>query len=231
MGIASLIPCKPLDFLCIIAKRTAEKGVYTQFAQNNLIQVGVLVMLVCARNLTIDAGQAEYFRDQNRLDQFHEMNVYVWCLARIISRSLATLWHSFLTTLNGELAAQPEAARNIASLENFVTVIFDLDGALRHSANVLITDEGTPAVTVNPKESAQFGSIPPAVANASKEIWDLEDHPFLWGQDHIGLRKLSERGRLHFDEHCKGAHMDLGYGAAGDGCAKRVVNRWVGWRA
>jgi palmitoyl-protein thioesterase len=39
MGISSLIPCKPLDFICLVANRAAEKGIYSRFAQNNLIQV------------------------------------------------------------------------------------------------------------------------------------------------------------------------------------------------
>jgi palmitoyl-protein thioesterase len=40
MGIARLIPCRSsFDLVCIIAKQTAQKGVYTEWAQNNLIQV------------------------------------------------------------------------------------------------------------------------------------------------------------------------------------------------
>jgi hypothetical protein len=42
MGIARLIPCRSsFDLLCIIARQTAEKGVYTEWAQNNLIQVDI----------------------------------------------------------------------------------------------------------------------------------------------------------------------------------------------
>lgn len=40
MGISALIPCKnDFDFWCVLAKRTAERGVYTRWAQDNLIQV------------------------------------------------------------------------------------------------------------------------------------------------------------------------------------------------
>jgi hypothetical protein len=82
---------------------------------------------------------------------------------------------------------------------------------------------------VNPKESAQFGSIPPKEANVTEPIWFLRDHKFLWDEDRIGLRALSEQGGLRFEESCKGQHMDLGYGAAGDGCGDRIVNKWIGW--
>ena len=43
MGIARLIPCRSsFDLLCIIARQTAEKGVYTAWAQDNLIQVDLM---------------------------------------------------------------------------------------------------------------------------------------------------------------------------------------------
>ncbi|KAJ9092444.1 hypothetical protein QFC21_006826 [Naganishia friedmannii] len=101
MGVARLIPCRSsFDLVCIIAKRTAERGVYTEWAQNNLIQ-------------------ASYFRDHDRLDVFHEMNnIHALALART-SR--------YLTRLNGELEAQPLAADNIGNLSNFVMVNFEQD--------------------------------------------------------------------------------------------------------
>jgi hypothetical protein len=38
------------------------------------------------------------------------------------------LFYRFLTTLNAELELQPQAAKRIASLQNFVAVIFEQDG-------------------------------------------------------------------------------------------------------
>lgn len=52
MGISALIPCKSsFDFWCMLAKSTAQRGVYTRWAQENLIQVRHRrVRDACARN-------------------------------------------------------------------------------------------------------------------------------------------------------------------------------------
>lgn len=39
MGISDLPGCKPTDFLCRAARSAAGAGVYTTWAQNNLVQV------------------------------------------------------------------------------------------------------------------------------------------------------------------------------------------------
>lgn len=104
-------------------------------------------------------------------------------------------------------------------------------GVTRSAFFVRITLPTLPnLVTVNPKESSQFGSIPPNDGNATKPIWFLRDQPFLWDEDRLGLRVLNKKGGLRFEESCKGQHMDLGYGTGGDGCADRIVRKWIGWK-
>ncbi|KAJ9111305.1 hypothetical protein QFC20_002596 [Naganishia adeliensis] len=121
---------------------------------------------------------ASYFRDHDRLDVFHKMNKY-------------------LTRLNGELEHQPEAARNIAGLQNLILVNFEQDQ------------------TVYPKESSTFGSLTPSQVNSSNPVIPLTDSPFLWAEDRIGLRTLAEKGHLRYgtaNESCPGSHMDLQWG-------------------
>jgi hypothetical protein len=54
----------------------------------------------------------------------------------------------------------------------------------------------------------------------------MEDHDFLWKEDHIGLKRLNEKGGI-FQVTCEGAHMDLEWGKE-DGCARRLVKDFVG---
>ena len=58
-GIAALIPCPtPPTLSCRLAARAARGGIYSQWAQEHLIQ-------------------AAYFRDPERLDEFLEANTFL----------------------------------------------------------------------------------------------------------------------------------------------------------
>jgi palmitoyl-protein thioesterase len=41
MGISDIPPCKPYDLLCQLVGNAARAGVYSEWAQKNLVQVGV----------------------------------------------------------------------------------------------------------------------------------------------------------------------------------------------
>lgn len=45
MGVSDLPLCQPMDLLCQIARRAARAGVYSEWAQENLIQVFLLFNL------------------------------------------------------------------------------------------------------------------------------------------------------------------------------------------
>ncbi|KAG2150414.1 Alpha/Beta hydrolase protein [Suillus clintonianus] len=51
MGVSDLPACKPMDLLCQVARRAANSGVYSEWAQEHLVQ-------------------AQYFRDPQRLSQY-----------------------------------------------------------------------------------------------------------------------------------------------------------------
>ncbi|KAL0956127.1 hypothetical protein HGRIS_002293 [Hohenbuehelia grisea] len=61
MGISDIPLCKPRDFLCQIARRTAKGAVYSTWAQQNLVQ-------------------AQYFRDPNNLETFLNANTFLTSL-------------------------------------------------------------------------------------------------------------------------------------------------------
>jgi hypothetical protein len=76
--------------------------------------------------------------------------------------------------------------------------------------------------TVVPKQSAHFGSLRPE----SHEVMEMEEHDFLWKDDHIGLRTLVEADRVS-KVTCAGAHMELGWNDE-HGCARELVREFIG---
>ncbi|KZP34257.1 palmitoyl-protein thioesterase [Athelia psychrophila] len=58
MGVSDIPTCRPGDFLCQITRRAIKNGVYSTWAQNNLIQ-------------------AQYFRDPSQLDTYLEANHFL----------------------------------------------------------------------------------------------------------------------------------------------------------
>jgi palmitoyl-protein thioesterase len=94
---------------------------------------------------------------------------------------------NFLADINNERVLKNVTyAKNLAALDSFVMYVFEDD------------------TTVIPKESGWF-----AYTNTtSNEVTDLRDRD-IYKEDWIGLKKLDEKGGLHF-KTTKGGHMDLG---------------------
>ncbi|EDU47984.1 palmitoyl-protein thioesterase 1 precursor [Pyrenophora tritici-repentis] len=94
---------------------------------------------------------------------------------------------NFLADINNERVLKNVTyAKNLAALDNFVMYVFEDD------------------TTVIPKESGWF-----AYTNTtSNEVTDLRDRD-IYKEDWIGLKKLDQKGGLHF-KTTKGGHMDLG---------------------
>ncbi|TKY88294.1 hypothetical protein EX895_002646 [Sporisorium graminicola] len=102
-------------------------------------------------------------------------------------------------------------AHNLASLENFVMLMFDKD------------------VTVEPKQSSWFASYP--IRNETDSVRGGDptlDEPTplrqssIYLEDRIGLRKLDRRGSLVM-ELCHGAHMQID-----PACQLKVFGKYVG---
>ncbi|KAI0301042.1 palmitoyl-protein thioesterase [Multifurca ochricompacta] len=58
MGVSDIPPCKPYDLLCQLAKKAARAGVYSEWAQQNLVQ-------------------AQYYRDPAQLPKYLESNHFL----------------------------------------------------------------------------------------------------------------------------------------------------------
>ena len=45
MGVSDMPPCRPADFLCEIIHRALKNGVYSTWAQDNVVQVQHIMLL------------------------------------------------------------------------------------------------------------------------------------------------------------------------------------------
>ena len=101
------------------------------------------------------------------------------------------------------------ARRNLASLSNFVLILFSDDK------------------TVVPKESSWFGSYTPledetdVLSQKDRTIIPMRLQP-TYLADTFGLRTLDEKGGVSL-EFCKGEHMQIA-----DDCWKPLVREYVG---
>lgn len=73
---------------------------------------------------------------------------------------------------------------------------------------------------MSPAQSAHFGTYSPD----NKTLLIPTKEQRLYKEDWIGLATLDRGHKLHL-EHCPGEHMDLN----GGDCAKRLIDRWIGW--
>lgn len=109
MGVSDLPLCKPSDIVCQIARRTARAGVYSAWAQKNLVQVSD----PSKNNLWISSApfpQAQYYRDPDQFTKYIASN-------------------KFMTSINNEIqeSVNKTYAQNLASLSNLVLILFSDD--------------------------------------------------------------------------------------------------------
>lgn len=99
-GISALIPCPtPPTLSCLLAARAARLGIYTAYAQRNLVQ-------------------AQYYRDVDRLDEFLEINEFL----RDLNGELKSDSDS-----KGGPGWREGGGEGVSGLDNFVAIMFDAD--------------------------------------------------------------------------------------------------------
>ncbi|PAV18878.1 palmitoyl- thioesterase [Pyrrhoderma noxium] len=81
MGISDLPLCRPTDLMCQLARRAARVGVYTNYAQNNLVQ-------------------AQYFRNPDQLDKYLEVNKFLTSINNEIPETVNKTYAQNLISLN-----------------------------------------------------------------------------------------------------------------------------------
>ncbi|SNX86767.1 related to palmitoyl-protein thioesterase 1 [Melanopsichium pennsylvanicum] len=118
--------------------------------------------------------------------------------------------NDFIKDINNEAkTVNATYAKNLASLENFVMLMFDKD------------------TTVEPKQSSWFASYPirnqteaDSVGNPDEPIPLRQSSIYL--EDRIGLKKLDQRGSLVM-ELCHGIHMQID-----PACQFKVFGKYIG---
>ncbi|KAF9559868.1 alpha/beta-hydrolase [Agrocybe pediades] len=81
MGISDIPGCRPYDFLCQVARRTAKQAVYGTWAQSNLVQ-------------------AQYFRDPSNYEKYLSSNHFLTSINNEIPGSRNETYNRNLSSLN-----------------------------------------------------------------------------------------------------------------------------------
>lgn len=82
MGVSDLPTCRPGDVFCQLARFAARRGVYSSYAQRNLVQ-------------------AQYFRDPNQLPRYYESNTFLTALNGEVEETRNTTFKKNLEDLEG----------------------------------------------------------------------------------------------------------------------------------
>lgn len=81
MGVSDLPLCSPWDVFCLLARRAARGGVYTEWAQQNLVQ-------------------AQYYRDPDQLSKYFSMNHFMADINNEVGDNMNTTYTTNLLSLN-----------------------------------------------------------------------------------------------------------------------------------
>lgn len=200
MGVSD-IGCSLTDFFCQIARRAIKGVVYSQYAQEHLVQVctsSILKLKFCLSTCVL--LQAQYFRDPNQMDTYLSAN-------------------HFLADINNEVPDTRNStyAENLASLDNLVLILFSRDKTVVPKESSWFGSEAPLDDMMPPSESQ-------SPLNAQEtDIIPMRLQP-LYKHDWIGLRTLDERGAVVL-ETCEGEHMQLGE------CWERIVKQFIGGKS
>ncbi|EIN11741.1 alpha/beta-hydrolase [Punctularia strigosozonata HHB-11173 SS5] len=240
MGVSDLPLCRPGDWTCQLAGRMARRGVYTKWAQHNLVQ-------------------AQYFRDPTRMSEYLAAGSFLADINNEVKdpaarngtykENLTSLDNLVLILFSQDRTVVPKESSWFGSeaptedeeeLAQMPTP--DADGELVALVAPEMGDgrqsalSGVSMVHVAPAGSAL--DITSSEKDESEEDvasigqrWPGSEPPTtivpmrlqpLYVQDWIGLRTLDERGSVHL-ETCEGEHMEVT-----QECWEPLVKKYVG---
>ena len=125
----------------------------------------------------------------------------------------------FLTSINNEIptSRNQSYARNLASLQNLVLVLFSEDKTVVPKESAWFGSEAVPAQDIMQNDQTPLRR--PQLRSAGVII-PMRQQP-LYQEDWIGLRELDERKGVVF-EICQGEHMQM------NDCWEDLVRRFTG---
>ncbi|KAI0356367.1 alpha/beta-hydrolase, partial [Trametes cingulata] len=99
MGVSDLPLCRPWDLLCQLARRAARGGVYTDWAQKNLVQ-------------------AQYYRDPEQLEAYLEHNTFLAPVNNEVPDSRNATYAAHLSSLNALVLVLFSADKTVVPKES-----------------------------------------------------------------------------------------------------------------
>ncbi|KAG7090916.1 hypothetical protein E1B28_009991 [Marasmius oreades] len=200
MGVSDIAKCGRFDVMCQVARRAVKAGVYSEWAQQNLVQ-------------------AQYYRDPANLPHYFSANKFLTSINNEIQGShnetyatnLASLENLVLILFTEDTTVIPKESAWFGS-----EVIEDESHVYREEEEIDYDEE-------NLRGQERIGKV--QVPRRNEKLLDRTILPMkmqpLYKEDWIGLKELDERNGVVFDV-CEGTHMDIGE------CWERLVRKWVG---
>jgi palmitoyl-protein thioesterase len=182
MGVSDLPGCARSDPIwCSLARSAARLGVYSEWAQQNLVQ-------------------AQYFRDVDRIEQYFEANTFLTKLNAEVGvdknetgrmkENLSNLENFVMVLFTQDTTVVPKES---AWFGSYAVEEKEL-GSINNP-------------TYRPFESPWWPFSYPKKSVADRTIIPMRLQP-LYEEDSIGLRTLDESGRVHL-ETCDAGHMHI----------------------
>jgi len=182
MGVSDVPTCRPGDFLCQITRRAIKNGVYSHWAQTNLVQ-------------------AQYFRDPNQMETYLSANHFLPDINNEVPDSRNETYAQNLATLDNLVLVLFSKDKTVVPKESAWFGSEAIDDEIRQPE---LSRKGYGAF----KDQEQVSLGAGARRAEEKTIIPMRLQP-LYTEDWIGLRELDERGSVIF-ETCEGEHMQMG---------------------
>jgi palmitoyl-protein thioesterase len=178
-GVSDIPPCRPGDFLCEFTRRAIKGGVYSSWAQNNLVQ-------------------AQYYRDPTQMDAYLAANHFLASINNEVKELRNETYAHNLASLDKLVLILFTRDKTVVPKES---AWFGSEAAEDELGNEAFSQHSyeTPEYT----EQIAMGAQHPT----SKIIIPMRLQP-LYVEDWIGLRELDERGDVVL-ESCEGEHMQM----------------------
>ncbi|KAK1229218.1 ATPase with role in protein import into the ER [Marasmius sp. AFHP31] len=175
MGVSDIGTCRPYDLLCQIARRAAKAGVYTEWAQENLVQ-------------------AQYFRDPADITRYLASNKFLTSINNELSDSRNETYATNLASLDNLVLIMFTEDTTVVPKESgwFGSEVIEDEFHLSTEEEVHYEGDGSDGQERIGKELKKKERL------ADRVVIPMKMQP-LYKQDWIGLRTLDERGGVAFD--------------------------------
>ncbi|KAF9268794.1 palmitoyl-protein thioesterase [Marasmius fiardii PR-910] len=185
MGVSDVAKCGRFDIMCQVARRAVKAGVYSEWAQQNLVQ-------------------AQYYRDPANLPQYLATNKFLTSINNEIPGTHNKTYAANLASLDNLVLVLFTEDTTVIPKESawFGSEVIEDEFHVYREEEIDYDEE-------NFNGQERLGkALKKSEKLVDRTILPMKMQP-LYREDWIGLKKLDEKNGVVFDV-CEGAHMQIG---------------------